>query len=334
MPHARLTQQALRARAGRSSHRALGLIVTCLAVLGAAPVAAAERRHVGARTGMLEVPVDELVTAVRRKDRAEVSRLAARIGPARLTEALRRPDAPAVQAALIGMTVLPGSGRFLGAITELLTSSDATIAAAAARTLGDVLAPVTAAELDDWDVPADAVARACAALRGVVLLPANPTAQRLAGLEAMGDAAAVCPLPTDLLALLKDPTPAIRRATALIVRPQQRLATGGFSSGTRDIDPAVASASVAALCEAIAEPNAWPKGGVKEPVWDQTRQLARRMVQASSTPVDDAVEMLDCLDPTLASDRQILDSLRARKHTPLGDRAGELVERAQNRTSP
>ena len=333
MLHARLTQPRVRARARRGGPW-LTLALAGLAVIWSAPGRAAERRHVGARTGMLEVPLDELVVAVRRKDRAEISRLAERIGPARLAEALRRTDAQGVQAALIGITTLPGSGRFLGAITDLLTASDATVAAAAARALGDVLAPATAAQLDDWDVPADAVARTCSALRGVVLLPANATLQRLAALEALGDAAAVCPLSLELLALLKDPTPSIRRATALIIRPQQRLATGGFSSGTRDIDPAVASASVAALCEAIAEPSAWPKGGVREPVWDQTRQLARRLLQTPGTPTEDAVEMLDCLDPTLASDRQILDSLRARKHTPIGDRAGELLDRAQNRTTP
>ena len=333
MVHAHLTPRMVRPRAGRGA-RGLIFAVVCLAALRPAPAGAAERRHIGARTGMLEVPVDELVVAVRRKDRAEISRLAERIGPARLAEALRRPDAPGVQAALIGITLLPGSGRFLAAITDLLTASDATVAAAAARALGDVLAPVTAAQLDDWDVPSDAVARTCAALRGVVSLPANATSQRLAALEALGDAAAVCPLSSELLTLLKDPTPSIRRATALIVRPQQRLATGGFSSGTRDIDPAVASASVAALCEAIAEPSAWPKGGVREPIWDQTRQLARRLLQTPGTPADDAVEMLDCLDPTLASDRQILESLRARKRTPLADRAGELLDRTQSRTTP
>jgi|GEM_PF-993527 len=306
----------------------------CLVVLASTPVVAAERRHVSARTGLLEVPLDELVVAVRRKDRAEISRLAERIGPARLAEALRASDTQGTQAALIGIIALPGSARFLGTITDLLTASDAAVAAAAARTLGEILAPLTPAQLDDWDVPTDAVGRTCAALRGTVMLPANATPLRLAALDALGDAAAICPLPADLLTLLKDPTPSIRRATALVVRPQQRLATGGFSSGTRDIDPAVASGAVAALCAAIAEPSAWPKGGVREPIWEQTRQLARRLVQASATSTEDAVEMLDCLDPTLAADRQILESLRARKRSPVGDRAGELLERAQSRTAP
>jgi hypothetical protein len=296
--------------------------------------AAVDRRHVGARTGLLEVPIEELVAAVRRKDRAEIGRLAERIGPARLVDALRRADAQGVQAALTGIVALPGRARLIGPVTDLLTVSDATIAAAAARTLGEILAPLTTADLDEWDVPIDLVNAACGALRTAVLVPANSTLERLAALEAMGDSMAVCRPSPDLVGLLKDPTPSIRRAAALVVRPQQRLATGGFAAGTRDVDPAVASASVAALCQAIAEPAAWPKGGVREPTWDQTRQLARRMAVAPATPADDAVEMLDCLDPTSAGDRQLLDGMRAHRRTPLGERAAAILDRPASRTSP
>jgi len=284
-----------------------------------------ERRHIDARTGMLEVPLEELVVAVRRKDRAEIGRVAERIGPARLGEALRRADAQGVQAALTGIVTLPGRARLIGAITELLAVSDASVGSAAARALGEILAPVTVAELDDWDVPSDVVGAACGALRSAALLPANATLTRLAALEAIGDSLMVCRPVQDLLGLLKDPTPSIRRAAALVTRPQQRLATGGFAQGTRDVDPSVASASVAALCEAMAQPAVWPKGGLREPIWDQTRQLARRMAVAPATPADDAVVMLDCLDPTLASDRQLLDSMRARKKTPLGERATAIL---------
>jgi hypothetical protein len=317
----------------------LALAIVLVAVLTALPFgsshATAEKRRVDARTGMLEVPLEELIGAVRRKDRAEIGRLAARIGPARLVEALRRADAQGIQAALTGMVTLHGRARVIGPVTELLTVSDATVAAAAARTLGEILAGATAADIDDWDVPPDVVTGACSALRTAAILPANANLERLAALEALGDAATVCPPLPELLGLLKDPTPAIRRAAALVVRPQQRLATGGFASGTRDIDPAVASASVAALCQAMAQPAAWPKSGVREPIWEQTRQAARRLVTATATPADDAVEMLDCLDPTLGSDRQILDGLRVRRRTPLGDRAAEILDRSQQgRTGP
>ncbi|HEY4184510.1 MAG TPA: hypothetical protein VGP07_05540 [Polyangia bacterium] len=319
----------------RTARRRSLLAGAALLVVGSSQAGAiTEHRHIGARTGMIEIPVEELMTAVRRKDRAEIGRLAERIGPARLGEALRRPDAPAVLAALTGIAALPGRARLIGPVTELLTVSDATIAAAAARTLGEILAPLTTADLDEWDVPSDLITAACGALRGAVLLPANPTLERLAALEAMGDSMAVCHPSPDLVGLLKDPAPSIRRAAALVLRPQQRLATGGFAAGTRDVDPAVASASVAALCQAIAEPAAWPKGGVREPIWEQTRQLARRLALAPATPPDDAVEMLDCLDPTLAGDRQILDGMRAHRRTPLGERAAAILERPPGRTAP
>jgi len=319
--------QELPSSTGRRRGRSLiGLALGFLLAGLAAPAhAVSERRHIDARTGMLEVPLEELVVAVKRKDRAEIGRVAERIGPARLAEALRRADAPGVQAALTGIVTLPGRTRLIGAVTELLSVSDANVAAAAARALGEILAPVTIAELDDWDVPVDQVNTACGALRATVLLPANATAARLAALEAMGDSLTVCrPLP-DLVTLLRDPTPSIRRAAALVMGPQQRLATGGFAQGTRDVDPGVATASVAAICEAMAEPASWPKGGVREPIWEQTRQLARRLAVAPSTPADDAVEMLDCLDPTLASDRQLLDGMRAHKKTPLGERAAAIL---------
>jgi hypothetical protein len=331
-----VVSQAVRRPAWSRLRRTLAGLACLLIGLGASPGAHAvsERRHIDARTGMLEVPLEELVVAVRRKDRAEIGRVAERIGPARLAEALRRADAQGVQAALTGIVTLPGRARLIGAVTELLSVADAPVAAAAARALGEILAPATIAELDDWDVPADAVAAACGALRSMALLPANATVARLAALDAMGDSLTVCRSLPDLLSLLKDPTPSIRRAAALVTRPQQRLATGGFEQGTRDVDPGVASASVAAICEAMAEPAAWPKGGPREPIWEQTRQLARRLAGAPATPADDAVEMLDCLDPTLASDRQLLDGMRARKKTPLGERAAAILERPAARTAP
>ena len=309
------------------------LIVSALMVVAVGP-AIAERRHVDARTGMLEVPIDELIVAIRHKDRAEMGRVAERIGPARLGEALRRPDTAAVLAALGGITVLPGGVRLVGAVTELVVTGDPPISAAAARTLGEVLATTTAAELDDWEVPPDVVNTACVVLRSDATSAINPTSGRLAALDALADASNICPATPELIALLRDPTPSVRRAAALVLRPQQRLATGGFASGTRDIDKAVATASVAALCEVLALPGHGIRGGSKEPIWDQTREAARRMAVTTDTPPEDAVQMLDCLDPTAGGDRQILDALRARHHTPIGDRAWEILAQAQRRAHP
>ncbi len=297
---------------------------------------ATERRHVDVRTGRLEVPVDELVAAIRRKDRAEIGRVAEQVGPARLAQGLRRSDSPAVMAALTGIALLPGRVRLIGPVTELVVTGDAPLAATAAHTLGEILA-VTTIELDEWEVPPDVVEAGCVVLRGAATAPQNPTAVRLAALNALGDAAGVCGPTPELAALLRDPTNTVRRAVALVLRPQQLLATGGFAAGTRDIDKSVASASVAAVCELSALPRNGGlaiKGGAREPIWEQTRQIARRLVVASDTPAEDAVQMLDCLDPTLATDRQILEGLRARRRTPLGDRAGDIANQAQGRARP
>jgi hypothetical protein len=120
-----------------------------------------------------------------------------------------------------------------------------------------------------------------------------------------------------------------------VLRPQQRLATGGFASGIRDIDKLVASASVAALCESMAAPGTrMASAASREPVWEQTRQAARRLVGATDTPAEDAVQMLDCLDPSLAADRQMLERFRGRRRTPVGDRASEIMGSFGNRTRP
>jgi hypothetical protein len=118
------------------------------------------------------------------------------------------------------------------------------------------------------------------------------------------------------------------------LRPQQRLATGGFASGTRDVDKSVASASVASLCELLGLPGGGARASSREPVWAETKQAARRLAAMPETPAEDAVQMLDCLDPTSRSDRQILDGLRGRNRTPLGDRAAEILSQAQSRARP
>jgi len=304
------------------------------AAASAGSAASDKRRHVDGRTGMLEVPIDELMAAVRRKDRSEIGRIAEQVGPARLAQSLRRSDHPAVLAALIGIATLPGRTRLLGPVTDLVVTGEPPLAAAAARTVGELLAPVTPAELDDWEIPPDVVEAACVVLRGAATPPQNPTTVRLAALDALADASASCAATPDLIGLLRDPSPAMRRAAALVVRPQQRLATGGFASGTRDIDKTVAAASVAALCEVWAMPGSGARPSAREPIWEQTRQAARRLVVAADTPVEDAVQMIDCLDPSAAGDRQLLEGLRGRHRSPLTDRAAELLNSAQGRTRP
>jgi len=137
-----------------------GLLAAAAALLLLPPPAgAAERRRVDPRTGSLEVPLDELGAAVRRKDRAEIGRIAERIGPARFAEALRKqPSDPRVIAVLTALPLLPGAVRLVGEVTELLAGGgdSAAVLPLAARTLGELLAGASPAEIEDWDVAPDA----------------------------------------------------------------------------------------------------------------------------------------------------------------------------------
>src|SRR3569623_1996133 len=97
-----LVSPATRRSPGTPRLRRMLTVLACLlpALMAGPPAqAASERRHIDARTGMLEVPLEELLVAVKRRDRAEIGRIAERIGPARLGAALRRADAQGVPAA-------------------------------------------------------------------------------------------------------------------------------------------------------------------------------------------------------------------------------------------
>lgn len=274
---------------------------------------------------MLEVPVDELTAAVRRRDEVETARVAERMGPSGLTEALRRSEGPALLAALAGVSSLRGGVRLLGTVTELLGTVDSGALAPVIRTIGDLLATTSPPELDEWEVPPDVVSGACVTLRSHALETHHPTPVRVAALDALGDAVHVCTATAELVALLRDPSPAVRRAAALVVRPTERLATGGFPVGLRDVDRSVAAASAASMCELFSLPVMAGRGGGREPIWDNARDSARRLVLLPETPAEDAVQMLDCLDPTSGKDRALLETVKSRAHGAIQNRAAELL---------
>jgi hypothetical protein len=149
----------------------------------------------------------------------------------------------------------------------------------------------------------------------------------LAGVGALGQASAVCGAWLDLSPLLRDPNPALRRAATLVTRPVERLATAGAPFGVRDLDKSVAGASVAMLCRAWSAPRAGLRGGAHEPIWNQAREVARRLVKDAEVAPEDVVDMMSCLDPTSADDRALLAALGKHKSPPVKERAKELLER-------
>ena len=206
-------------------------------------------RKASLRTGLIMTHDDELVRAVKKKDRGALERLAERMGPGHLGEALHRPDPAVVEAALVALPLTRGAVLEIGAVTDLLESSNAALAAAAARVLGQLLDGAEPGALDDWEVPPDMVERACNGLRGLATRADAAVTARVAAISAVASASMLCPAASgELASLLRDPVPAVRRATALVLRPEERRANGALRDVVRDPERLVVSAAVATLC--------------------------------------------------------------------------------------
>jgi len=299
-----------------------------LASLSVVPARASEKlRPVDPRTGMVLVPFSALAAAERKGDAAEVTRVAERVGWSRLVTAATGKDRAEATTALNALPFLPGAVRGIGPLTPLLGSLEGTLAAAAARALGGMLAGVSPATADEWDVAPDVSHAACGGLRTLALRPEAAEEARLASVGALGQGSAVCATWLDLSPLLRDPSPALRRAAALVTRPVERLATAGSPVGVRDLDKNVAGASAAMLCRAWSSPRAGLRGGAHEPIWNQAREVARRLVKDAELAPEDVVDMMSCLDPTSAEDRGLIATLGKHKSPPVKERAKELLER-------
>jgi hypothetical protein len=304
-------------------------LAALLACLVAAPASAAKvraARKASPRTGLIVTRDDELVRAATKKDRGALERVAERMGPGHLGEALRRSDPMVVAAALVALPLARGAVLQIGAVADLLDSSNPSLAAAAARILGQLLDGAEPGALEDWEVPPDMIERACGGLRGLAGRVDAPSSSRVAALLALASAP-TCSSGGDLSALLRDPTPAVRRATALVLRADERRSAGALREVIRDPERSVVSAAVATLCRD--EPGDLAAGAAPpktEPPAPVVMELARVMVAARGTPIADAVEMLGCLArASTPADRQIMEQLRRGPASPLRDRAAELI---------
>jgi hypothetical protein len=303
-----------------------------MAVALAAGVAKAPDKPVFNRhTGLFEPPFSELERAVQQGDRADVARWASRIGPARLAEALRGPDRARKVAALEAVGALPGNVRLLEVVTPLVGSGDAAVAERAVRAVGQMLDASEPRRLEEWDVPADAVARGCRALSDAAGRAQAPQEVRLGAIDALADATLLCrPAP---LGLLADGSPAVRRAALLAQRARDELPAQTLRQALADPDPAVVSAAAVAWCRhrLLAGPRPTPASELTRlpagpPPGTSTAPPLRELAVAETTPVEDAVELLPCLALSSdAADRQALDQLRKSKTPALRARATELA---------
>jgi hypothetical protein len=295
--------------------------------LAAVPAAgagkAARPRGTNARTGRASPPLADLVKAARKNDRAALERLAGRLGVARLAEGVRGGDAAIAQAALSALPLARGGVLLVGTVTDQLGAADPALAVAAARTLGALLEGDVPAQLAEWEVPPDVVARACGALRALAARADAPTPSRLAALDGLATAQATCPASADLAPLLRDPAPAVRRAAALVLGPADPAQGAALGAGLADPDVTVSAACAATLCRRV-DPGA-PRRK-PDPLVDRATAAARTLALAPTTPPEDAVEMLACLAASgTPADRASLEKLRAGAPSPLRDRAAELT---------
>ena len=298
---------------------ALAVSATAAPATGKARPAA---RRANVRTGLAPTPYDDLLKAVKQSDRGAIERVAGRLGPARLFEGLHNGNSAVVLAVLTAIPRARGGVSLAGSIADLTASPDPTISAAAARSVGDLLAGDVPSAVADWEVPPDTLSHACGALHTLALRADAAPPARLAALEATAESASTCGGTADLVGLLRDPAPAVRRAAALVLQPADKHSTLGLRAASRDPDPAVAAAAVAVLCRT---------GGagarrVGEPLALETVELARTLIVATGTPTDDAVEMINCLGAARTpADRKLLDQLRNSPPSQLRDGATEMA---------
>jgi hypothetical protein len=284
-------------------------------------------RKASPRTGLIITRDDELMRAVKKKDRGALERLAERMGPGHLGEALHRSDPAVVEAALSILPLARGAVLQIGAVAELLDSSSPAVVVAAARVLGQLLDGSEPSAIEDWEVPPDLVDRACGTLRALAGRVEAPASSRVAALTALASAATICTATSELAPLLRDPVASVRRSAILVLHPEERRAASALREVIRDPERLVASAAVATLCRDEGTDAAAPAAPAKgEPPAPPVIELARVMVTARGTPAADAVEMLGCLArASTPADRQILDQLRRGPASPLRDRASELA---------
>ena len=271
--------------------------------------AAAERPPYNRHTGLLEAPLVGLRKAAERGDRAELGRWAARIGVARLTKALADPDRNLARAALDSVPFLQDRLLMLDAVLAQCDSTDAETGQRALRTVGALLGDADPGLLDQWEVPREVVWGACQMLAAVASRADRAVDVRLAALQGLADANALCANKSDLSALVIDRSAEVRRAAVLVLPSAGARTSAALRQASKDADLGVAAAAGVAMCrQQVAlrakpvPPAAWP--------W-------RELVLAPTTPMEDAAEMLSCLiDSTDPADAKVIEVLRS-KDSPL-----------------
>ena len=264
----------------------------------ATTAAAAERPVTNRHTGLIEAPLAGLRRAAEHTDRAELSRWAARIGAARLARALADPDRGLVLAVLDSLPHLSDRLLLLEPILACCESADPGLSERALRTLGTILSEADPTMLEIWEVPPETIDRACRLLVSTASRAEENMGLRMAALQSLADAHALCAGRQQISRLMRDPSPEIRRAAILLASAAD---VPSLHEASHDPSPAVASAAAATLCRLRLSPVAHPAGPAPRPM--------RELAVLPETPLEDRAEMLVCLaeskDPADAEAVQI-----------------------------
>ncbi len=276
----------------------------CTALLALAGAAyAGQHAAINHRTGLYDLPLSNLRKADEREDRVELARVAARLGPARVGEALQDRDRRIVLAALDAVPLLTSGVLLLDGVLPLLTSTDEAIRGRAVGAAAALLATTDAVRLASFEVPEETTQAICQALARVAANESETLSTRLLAVQGLADAPVACAVARkaeDLAAsLLASREPEIRRAAVLVLLPMTAPASA-LLAATRDPDGEVAAAAGARLCERRATN---PPLAAEPPL--------RKLALASGALPEDVIGILPCLanspDP---ADHKALDDLQ------------------------
>jgi hypothetical protein len=300
------------------------VLAAALALTGTAR--AADRATVNRRTGLFELPTTDLRKASERGDRAELARVAARLGPARVARALQDADRRTVLAGLDAAPLLSSGILLLEGILPLLAASDETIRSHAVAAAAALLAASDGVSLADWEVAGETAQATCQALALLAAREAEPMSTRLLAIQGLADAPALCANARKPAELLASRQPEIRRAAVLGLLPNS-APIAALIAAAQDHDSGVAAAAGARLCE---------RSGKNQPVPKDSAPSAmpplRRLALAEGVLPEDIIAMLPCLaasaDP---ADRKAIEELQASGTTAVREAIQRLQEKAGSR---
>lgn len=289
-------------------------LAASLALAGSAR--AAERATINRRTGLCELPMTDLRRAAERGDRAELGRVAARLGPARMAKALQDPDRRTVLAALDGAALLTSGILLLESISPLLASTDESIRAHAVGAVAALLAESDATSLADWEVAPETTQTTCQALAALAAKESEPLPTRLLAVQGLADAPScrTARKPSELLASRE---PEIRRAAVVGLLPSS-APVETLVAAAQDRDAGVAAAAGARLCE---------RRGKNQPL--PAAPSLRKLALAQGALPEDVLAMLPCLaasaDP---ADRKALEELQSNGAATVREALKRLQEKS------